>query len=109
MDLTGWLEFFVDGLSTQLAEVREHGEQAIRKDVIIKKHNLSDRQALALSHILVHGRVSIQDFERLNPLASRRTLQRDLKAMVDKGLIIEKASSPTDPTKIYILAGKLSG
>jgi len=29
--------------------------------------------------------------------------------MVDKGLIIEKASSPTDPTKIYILAGKLSG
>jgi len=109
MDMTGWLEFFVDGLSTQLAEVRERGEQAIRKDVIIKEHNLSDRQALALSHILVHGRVSIQDFERLNSLVSRRTLQRDLKAMVDKGLIIEKASSPTDPTKIYILEGKLSG
>ena len=29
--------------------------------------------------------------------------------LVDKGLIIEKASSPTDPTKIYILAEKLSG
>jgi DNA-binding HxlR family transcriptional regulator len=39
---------------------------------------------------------------------SRRTLQRDLRVMVDKGLIIEKSSSPTDPTKIYILAGKLS-
>jgi len=109
MDMTGWLEFFVDGLSTQLAEVRERGEQAIRKDLIIKEHNLSHRQALALSHILVHGRVSIQDFERLSSRVSRRTLQRDLRVMVDKGLIIEKASSPTDPTKIYILAGKLSG
>ncbi|MGB5617468.1 MAG: winged helix-turn-helix transcriptional regulator [Desulfobacterales bacterium] len=79
------------------------------KDVVAKQHNLSDRQALALSHILVHGRVSIQDFERLSPRVSRRTLQRDLKAMVGKGLIIEKASNPTDPTKIYILAGKLSG
>lgn len=108
MDMTIWLEFFVDGLSTQLAEVRERGEQAIRKDVIIKEHSLSDRQALALSHILVHGRVSIQDFERLSSRVSRRTLQRDLRVMVDKGLIIEKASSPTDPTKIYILAGKLS-
>jgi Fic family protein len=108
MDMTGWLEYFVDGLSTQLAEVRERGEQAIRKDVIARQHNLSDRQALALSHILVHGRVSIQDFERLSPGVSRHTLQRDLKALVDKGLIAEKASSPTDPTKNYILAEKLS-
>lgn len=109
MEMTGWLEFFVEGLSAQLAEVKERGEQAIRKDVIAKQHNLSDRQALALSHVLVHGRVSIQDFERLSPRVSRRTLQRDLKAMVDKDLIVEKASSPTDPTKNYILAGKLSG
>jgi DNA-binding HxlR family transcriptional regulator len=100
---TGWLEYFVEGLSTQLAEVKARGEQAIRRDVIAKKHNLSDRQALALSHILVHGRMSIQDFERLCPRVSRRTLQRDLKLMVDKGLVAEKASSPTDPTKHYIL------
>jgi len=109
MDMTGWLDFFVDGLSTQLAEVRKRGEQTIRKDVIVKQHNLSDRQALALSHILVHGRVSIQDFERLSPRVSRRTLQRDLKAMIDEDLIVEKASSPTDPKKIYILAGKRFG
>jgi DNA-binding HxlR family transcriptional regulator len=34
---------------------------------------------------------------------NRRTLQRDLKAMIDKGLISEKASSPTDPTKHYLI------
>jgi len=97
VDMTGWLEFYVDGLSTQLAEVRERSEQAIRKDVIVKQHNLSDRQTLALPHILVHGRMSIQDFERLSSRVRRRTLQRDLKAMVGKGLIVEKASGPTDP------------
>lgn len=27
----------------------------------------------------------------------------DLKAMVDEGVVIEKATSPTDPTKRYLL------
>ena len=34
MDLTGWLEFFVGGLTTQLAEVTDDGRRAIRCDVI---------------------------------------------------------------------------
>ena len=109
MDMTGWLEFFVDGLSIQLAEVKERGEQAIRKDVIAKRYALSDRQALAVAHILAHGRVSIQDFARLSSGVNRRTLQRDLKAMVDKDLITEKAANPTDPAKTYVPTSKLSG
>ena len=52
MDMTGWLEYFVEGLTTQLAEVRERGELAIRRDVLVKEHRLSDRQAKALGHIL---------------------------------------------------------
>ena len=87
MDMTGWLEFFIEGLSTQLAEVRERGEQAIRRDVLIKEFVLSDRQAKALGHILEHGSLTIQDFERLCPEVNRRTLQRDLKAMIDKGIL----------------------
>jgi len=71
--------------------------------VIAKQHNLSDRQAMALAHILVHGRLTIQDFERLCSRVTRRILQRDLKVMVDKGLVAEKATSPTDPTKHYVL------
>jgi len=103
MDMTGWLEFFVVGLTTQLAEVRERGEQAIRRDVIIKEHGLTERQAKAIGYILEHGNLTIQDFERLCPEVNRRTLQRDFKAMIDKGLISEKATSPTDPTKHYLI------
>ena len=93
MDMTGWLEYFVEGLTTQLAEVRERGEQAIRRDVLIKEHRLSDRQAKALGHILEHGSLTIQDFEHLYPEVNRRSLQRDLKAMVDMGLLVSEGST----------------
>jgi len=93
MDMTGWLEYFMAGLTTQLAEVRERGEQAIRRDVLVKEHGLSDRQERALGRILEHGRLTIQDFERLCPEVNRRSLQRDLKVMVDKGLLISEGAT----------------
>jgi Fic family protein len=43
MDLTGWLEFFTEGLATQLDAVKAHGEQAIRRDVLAREHGLSER------------------------------------------------------------------
>lgn len=88
MDMTGWLEYFAEGLATQLAEVKESGEQAIQQDVLVKEHNLSERQALALRHGMEHDGVTIQDYEKLCPDVSRRTLQRDLKEMVDKELFV---------------------
>jgi Fic family protein len=103
MAMTAWLEYFVDGLSTQLTEVKQRGEQAIRRDVLVKQFGLSDRQAKALGHILEHGSLTIQDYERLCPAVNRRTLQRDLKVMVDLGLMIEKSTGPTDPTKQYLM------
>jgi predicted HTH transcriptional regulator len=93
MDMTGWLEYFIEGLSTQLAEVKQRGEQAIRRDVIVKQHALSDRQAKAIGHILERGSLTIQDYEAICPEVNRRTLQRDLKGMIDKGLLISEGST----------------
>lgn len=93
MELTGWLEYFVDGLTTQLAEVKARGEQAIRRDVLVKEHRLSDRQSKALGHILEHGSLTIQEFEDLCPEVNRRSLQRDLKAMVDRGLVVTEGET----------------
>jgi Fic family protein len=93
MDMTGWIEYFVEGLTTQLSEVRERGEQAIRRDVLVKEHRLSDRQAKAIGHILEHGSLTIQDFEGLCPEVNRRSLQRDLKTMVDIGLLASEGST----------------
>lgn len=106
MDLTGWLEFFVDGLATQLGEVRARGAIAIQSDVAARQLGLSARQAVALDHALAHGSLVLAELERLLPEANRRTLQRDLKGMVQKGALREVGSSPTDPTRRYV-PGKL--
>jgi cell filamentation protein, protein adenylyltransferase len=87
LDLTGWLEFFVDGLATQLAEVKDRGEAAIRRDVLVRDHRLNSRQADALEHLLQTGSLDIRTFEGLCPGVSRRTLQRDLAALEARGLV----------------------
>ncbi|MEM8993509.1 MAG: Fic family protein [Acidobacteriota bacterium] len=102
MDLTGWLEYFMRGLSTQLAEVKARGEIAIRSDVASRQRGLNPRQAAALDHVWAHSRVSIADLQLLFPEVSRRSLRRDLKAMLDAGLLRESGSGPTDPSRHYV-------
>lgn len=102
MDLTFWLEYFVEGLATQLAEVRTRGERAIRRDVLIKERGLSDRQAKALNRLVEYGSLTIKDFERLCPDVNRRSLQRDIRAMIEQGIVEEEATSQTDPGKRYV-------
>ncbi len=87
MDLTGWLEFFVEGLATQLGEVKARGEQAIRRDILVNTHQLNERQAVAVEQLLQAGHIDIRTFERLCPDAARRTLQRDLADLDAKGLV----------------------
>ncbi|MBP7963667.1 MAG: Fic family protein [Caldilineaceae bacterium] len=87
LDLTGWLEYFITGLDTQLAEVKERGRQAIQVDVLAQEHGLNVRQVAALRYVMQQGHLTIQTLETLVPGISRRTLQRDLKAMIEKGIV----------------------
>lgn len=87
MDLTGWLDYFVAGLATQMDEVTHRGRQVIQADVLAKKHRLNARQGAALRYLLEHGRMTIQDFAALCPEANRRTLQRDMKKLIEAGLV----------------------
>lgn len=104
MDMTGWLEYFTEGLATQLAEVRARGEKVISADLIAKKYRLNPRQSKAMLYVLEHGKINIQDYERLFSQVAKRTLQRDLQALVQKNVLSENASSPTDPGKWYSLS-----
>jgi Fic family protein len=100
MEMTRWLEYFVDGLSTQLTEVKRRGERSIRRDVLAEERGLSARQVKALDFAMEHGGLTIQDFQALCPETNRRTLQRDLSAMLQKGVLLGQTST-TDPARRY--------
>ena len=84
----GW-----SGLATQLAEVKQRGERAIHRDILVQTHKLSERQAIALGHVLEHGALTIQEFEALCEGGNRRSLQRDLKGLLDKGLLLAEGAT----------------
>ena len=93
MDMTGWIEFFASGLATQLAEVKSRGETAIRKDTLAQRYSLTDRQTLALGYALEHGSLAIAGFQELCPEISRRTLQRDIRILVERGLLLRQGNT----------------
>ena len=87
LDLTEWLEYFTFGLQWQLAEVQEKGETLIRMDVLAKKHRLSARQLVALELAQNGSAFQMQDLEARCPGVHRRSLQRDLRELVEAGLL----------------------
>ncbi len=103
MDMTGWLEYFSEGLAVQLREIKSLGKQAITHSLLAKEHHLSERQRLAVEHMATEGGLSIQQFERMCPDVTRRTLQRELKDLIDKGLV---ESSGATSNLIYQLKEK---
>ncbi|MFH1666096.1 MAG: Fic family protein [bacterium] len=105
MDMTIWLEYFVEGLRTQMAEIRQEGEQIIKQDAAlqkIKKIGLNLRQAKAVKHIIKNGKISVNEYQSVASCI-RRTAQRDLEELAEKGIVKAVGKSATDPTKHYIL------
>ena len=103
LDLTEWLEFFTIGLSLQLAEVQKKGESLIRLDVLANTHKLTARQRFALELATQMASFRIEDFEAKCPGVHRRSLQRDLQALIEKHLL--EAEGGTNRL-IYRAAGK---
>ncbi len=105
MDMTRWLEYFTDGLRSQMKAVKTRGEKIIHSDTSlekIKKAGLNERQEKAVRHILQNGRITTNEYQTITSCI-RKTAQRDLGDLTDKKIIKEIAKSPTDPTKHYVL------
>ncbi len=104
MEMTRWLEYYAIGLATQMQEVKIKGEGAIKQDLVLSaardRQGLKDRPLSILRYLLTMKKATVAECEAALSI-NRRTLQRDLKSLVEKGLVKEVASSPTDPAKYY--------
>ncbi len=105
MDMTAWLEYFVDSLRSQMKEIQQKGEQLIKQDVRlqkIKKTGLNKRQEKAVKRLIIKGTISVNEYQSVASCV-RRTAQRDLEKLAEKSVIKVVAKSATDPTKHYVL------
>jgi len=89
MDMTVWLEYFVEGLRSQMAEIQEKGKKIIGSEKIVKSlqsHNLNDRQEKIIRYLVINEHIDNEQCQRLCG-SIRRTATRDLASLVQKGLL----------------------
>lgn len=86
LDMTGWLEYFCEGLMTQLKELQQHSEERLKLDFLAKEKKLSENQKRALE-LALDGAFTLKDFAKLCPNVSKRTLQREIAKLVELNLL----------------------
>lgn len=89
MDMTLWVEYFVDGLRSQMQEIQEKGKKAIVSDNIIKSFGeigLNVRQEKIIRYVVVNEQIDNEQCQKLTG-SIRRTASRDLAFLVHKGIL----------------------
>lgn len=107
MDMTAWLEYFVNGLRSQMEEIQNKGKLSAISDKVVatlKDLRLNVRQGKII-HYLVLNNDQI-DNERCQEICKsiKRTATRDLTGLVEKG-VLEKRGEKKGTS--YILSSKV--
>ena len=92
MDMTNWVEYFVNGLKTQMIEVRAKGEKIIKKEVLLEKTaklNLNQRQKESLLYLIENNTIARAEYAKMFTV-SLRTANYDLEQMQKMELIASK-------------------
>lgn len=104
-DLTGWLEYFILGISIEFNRVKIL-VQKLSLDLKLKNTfggkqiALSDRQIALVEYLERHGTLTMALARDLLPEVSDDTVLRDLRDLVDKKLLVRKGH--TKGAKYYL-------
>jgi Fic family protein len=93
-DLTYWLEYFCYGLALEIDKVKQQVLK-LSKDLKLKRQlgeqvALSERQIILLELFHNQGEVTSVDAQKVLPNVSVDTILRDLKDLIEKGIIEKK-------------------
>lgn len=96
-NLTFWLEYFIEGLAIELNRIKEK-VQKLSIDLKLKEKvgeqiSLSERQIKIVEFIENVGFLQNKSFPELFPMVSEDTVLRELKDLVQKGLIKKEGST----------------
>ncbi len=96
--LTGWLEYFSEGLAIELTRVKEK-VQSLSRDIKLKEELggkqmiLTPRQIKLIEYIQNTGFLQNKSFFEIFPMISEDTVLRELKDLLDKGIIKKEGST----------------
>lgn len=91
-DLTGWLEYFTEGLAIELAKIKEKVEKIsvdgkLREKLGGKPLLLTERQLKIIEYIQKTGHLQNKAFEALFPMVSEDTILNELKILLKNAII----------------------
>lgn len=91
MDMTEWLEYFVDGLRSQMEEIQEKGKQIVKSENVIKafrQQGINTRQEKIVRYVILNERINNEQCQKLTG-SIRRTATRDLTDLVEKEILMK--------------------
>ena len=97
-NVTGWLEYFTEGLAIELTRIKEK-VKSLSTDLKIKKSlggqplALSERQIKIVEYIQENGFLQNKIFFELFPMISEDTVLRELKDLMKKGIVKKEGST----------------
>lgn len=105
-DLTPWMEYFTEALAVELTRVKEKVRQLSVDSRLIDRLGgrqvaLSERQLRLMEYLQAQKEMTMQTAKKILPMVSEDTILRDLKDLVEKGVI--RKQGVTKAAK-YVLA-----
>jgi Fic family protein len=89
-DLTTWIEYFTEGLASEVSSISQN-IKLLAKDTKIAKATgrtkISERQEKIIEYIQDYGILQNKDFPRIFPDISEDTILRDLKTLMEMGVV----------------------
>lgn len=107
MDMTTWLEYFVDGLRSQMEEIQDKGKKVVIADkavAMLKELGLNARQEKIVRYLVLNEQIDNEQCQKLCK-SIKRTATRDLTALVEKD-VLEKRGEKKGT--FYVLSSKVA-
>jgi Fic family protein len=95
-DLTEWLEYFTDTMSREVSNVKEQIMLLARDTKLAKasgRVHLTERQERIIEFLQDYGLLQNKAFPKLFPGISEDSVLRDLKVLIDKGIIVKRGKT----------------